>query len=84
MFLQDLEFFQEVDLTYNKGDLIYVRYLGQEKVLGLVVDKRIVKEKNIIDDLWNTVIINEDIMYKVLLHGKIIKLTETFIQEKLS
>jgi len=84
MFRQDLEFFQEVNLTYNKGDLIYVRYRGQEKVLGIVVDKRIVKEKNIIDDLWNTVIINEDIMYKVLLHGKIIRLTETFIQEKLS
>ena len=79
-----MEFFQEADLTYSKGDLVYVKYLGQEKVLGIIVDGIIVKEKNIIDDLWNTVIINEDIMYKVLLHGRIVKLTETFIQEKLS
>ena len=79
-----MEFFQEVDLSYNKGDLVYVRYLGQEKVLGIIVDGIIVKEKNIIDDLWNTVIINKDIMYKVLLHGKIVKLTETFIQEKIA
>lgn len=79
-----MEFFQEVDLSYSKGDLVYVRYLGKEKVLGIIVDGCIVKEKNIIDDLWNTVIINEDIMYKVLLHGRIIKLTETFIQEKIA
>ena len=79
-----MEFFQEVDLSYSKGDLVYVRYLGKEKVLGIIVDGRVVKEKNIIDDLWNTVIINEDIMYEVLLHGKIVKLTETFIQEKVA
>lgn len=79
-----MEYFQEADLSYSKGDLVYVRYLGKEKVLGIIVDGRIVKEKNIIDDLWNTVIINEDILYKVLLHGKIVKLTETFIQEKIA
>ena len=79
-----MEFFQEVNLSYSKGDLVYVRYLGKEKVLGIIVDGRIVKEKNIIDDLWNTVVINEDILYKVLLHGKIVKLTETFIQEKIA
>ena len=79
-----MEFFQEVNLSYSKGDLVYVRYLGKEKVLGIIVDGRIVKEKNIIDDLWNTVVINEDILYKVLLQGKIVKLTETFIQEKIA
>lgn len=61
-----------------------MRYLGKEKVLGIIIDGRIVKEKNIIDDLWNTVIINEDILYKVLLHGRVVKLTETFIQEKIA
>ena len=71
-------------MKFNTGDLVYVKYLGKEKVLGMIVSGRIVKEKNIIDDLWNTVIINEDIMYKVLLHGRIVKLTETFIQEKVS
>jgi hypothetical protein len=71
-------------VKFNIGDLVYVRYLGKEKVLGIIVDGRTVKEKNIIDDLWNTVIINEDIMYKVLLHGRIVKLTETFIQEKIA
>ena len=71
-------------MKFKQGDLVYVRYLGKEKVLGIIVSSRIVKEKNIIDDLWNTVIINEDIMYNVLLRGKIVKLTETFIQEKLS
>ena len=71
-------------MKFNTGDLVYVRYLGKEKILGMIVSGRVVKEKNIIDDLWNTVIINEDIMYKVLLHGKIVKLTETFIQEKIA
>jgi hypothetical protein len=71
-------------LKFKSGDLVYVRYLGKEKVLGIIVDGQIVKEKNIIDDLWNTIIINEDIMYKVLLHGRIVKLTETFIQEKIA
>ena len=70
-------------MKFKKGDLVYVRYLGKEKVLGIIVSGHIVKEKNIIDDLWNTVIINEDIMYKVLLYGKLVKLTETFIQEKI-
>ena len=71
-------------MKFNTGDLVYVRYLGKEKVLGIIVDGQTVKEKNIIDDLWNTVIINEDILYKVLLYGKIVKLTETFIQEKIA
>ncbi len=71
-------------MNFKKGDLVYVKYLGQEKAIGIIVDGIIVKEKNIIDDLWNTVIINEDIMYKVLLHGRIVKLTETFIQEKIA
>jgi len=71
-------------MKFNTGDLVYVRYLGKEKVLGIITGGRIVKEKNIIDDLWNTVIINEDVLYNVLLYGKIIKLTETFIQEKIA
>lgn len=71
-------------MVYEAGDLVYVRYLGQEKVLGIITKVKSVKEKNIIDDLWNTIVINEDIMYNVLLHGRIIKLTKTFIQGKLS
>tara|TARA_B100000035_G_C20623464_1_gene389121 strand:- start:119 stop:334 length:216 start_codon:yes stop_codon:yes gene_type:complete len=71
-------------VIYEAGDLVYVRYLGKEKVLGIITKVRTVKEKNVIDDLWNTVIINENIMYNVLLHGKIIKLTKTFIQEKIA
>lgn len=71
-------------MKFKSGDLVHVRYLGKEKVLGIIVSGQIIKEKNIIDDLWNTVIINEDIMYKVLLLGRIVKLTETFIQEKIA
>ena len=35
-------------MNFKKGDLVYVKYLGREKVLGIIVDGQIVKEKNII------------------------------------
>ncbi len=71
-------------MKYKSGDLVRICHLGSKDMLGIIIWGKTVKEERTVDDLWNTIIINKDILYKVLMHGKVIKLTETFIQEKIA
>lgn len=64
-------------MKYSIGDLIYVPSYNSS---GIIIDVQVVNETQTLDDLWNTKILVQETLYKVLIQGKIIKLTNPLIE----
>ena len=65
-------------MTYNIGDLIYV---PSHNSSGIIIDTRVLNETQTLDDLWNTKILVQETLYKVLILGKIITITKPLIEK---
>jgi len=48
---------------------------------GIIVSAYVINETQTIDDLWNTKILVQETLYKVLIQGKIVTLTNPLIEK---
>jgi len=60
------------------GDLVYVT---EHQSSGIVIDMCIIKETHTIDDIWNTRMLVQEIIYKVLLKGHVVKLVHSSLKK---
>jgi|TARA_B100000035_G_scaffold60271_1_gene48518 hypothetical protein len=65
-------------MKYKVGDLIYV---PSYEANGIIVSAYVINETQTIDDLWNTKILVQETLYKVLIQGKIVTLTNPLIEK---
>jgi hypothetical protein len=66
-------------LSFEVGDLVFVERFD---VNGIILSINKTKETVTLDDLWNTKILREFTLYKVLVQGKIRTLTDIQITKK--
>ena len=66
-------------MNFEVGDLVFVERFD---VNGIIVSIDETKETVTLDDLWNTKILREYTLYKVLVQGKIRTLTDMQIIKK--
>ena len=65
-------------MKYKVSDLIYV---PSYEANGIIVSAYVINETQTIDDLWNTKILVQETLYKVLIQGKIVTLTNPLIEK---
>tara|TARA_Y100000992_G_scaffold259328_1_gene193830 strand:- start:4922 stop:5128 length:207 start_codon:yes stop_codon:yes gene_type:complete len=66
-------------LNFEVGDLVFVERFD---VNGIILSIDETKETVTLDDLWNTKVLREYTLYKVLVQGKIRTLTDMQISKK--
>ncbi len=66
-------------MSFEVGDLVFVERFD---VNGIILSINKTKETVTLDDLWNTKILREFTLYKVLVQGKIRTLTDIQITKK--
>lgn len=65
-------------MKINVGDLVYVPAYQSN---GIVIEEIIVKETQTINDMWKTRMLVREVVYKVLLDGKVVKLIKQSIKK---